>query len=364
MYRLLFTSLLSTDSHLFTDVLYVFVMFFCVAIICITVFTFYRGKAGNNKKLWKQVIAPFISEAIFYNDEDNEPIQITYKIAKLLRISKFRQRVINEIIQTKKNLSGASNVNLNKLYKLLQLDLDSNKKLHSKNWHTKAKGIHELAVMQQMKYANEIFKLTNDKNELVRNEAQCGMISLYGFPGLRFLNEARYPISLWQQIQLLHNLNTVKPRDLPDIKNWLHSPNESVVIFSLKLATIYNCHDVYDDVVSCLQNANALVKLNALEYLKKISTEDTAERIINKYFFENKTYRLAVLDILQFIGSEKQVPFLLTQLQDKDDDIKAAAAISLSHLHPSGPAFLQSYSFAHQHPWKAIFLQINNERAA
>lgn len=364
MYRLLFIFFTSTGSPLFMDVLYVFLMLFCVVFICIAVFTLYRKKAWANKKLWKQLIAPVISQGIFFNDEDNELIEITYKIEKLLQRPKFRQRVINEIIQTKKNLSGSANLNLNKLYELLELDVDSNKKLHHRHWHTKAKAIHELTIMQQMKYANEIAELTNHQNELVRNEAQCGMINLLGFPGLCFLDRTQYPISQWQQIQLLHKLNNVKPQDLGNIKNWLGSPNESVVIFSIKLAAIYNCHDVYDNVVCCLQNASDAIKLNALEYLKKISTEDTADRIISKYSFENKTYRLAVLEALQFIGSEKQVTFLLNQLQDKDDDIKTAAAKSLSMLHPMGPAFLQTHLFAHQYPWKAIFLQINNERAA
>ena len=219
-------------------------------------------------------------------------------------------------------------------------------------------------MMEQIKYLKQIFRLTNNKNELVRNEAQCAIVCFYGFLGLRFLNVTTYPISQWQQIQLLNKLTEVKPENFNVIKKWLRSKNESVIVFALKLATFYNCHDVYDGVINCIESQSLHVKLNALEYLKKISKEGTAEQIIKQYSFENKIYKLSIIDALKEIGSEQQVSFLLKRLHDNDDDIKAAAAKCLSSLHPGGSAFLQTHLFADENPWKAIFLQIKNERAA
>jgi len=325
-------------------------------------FTIYKRRIESNKKLWQQNIALIISEALFFTEE--EPGDIIYKNKKLLLNSMFRDCVINELIQTKKNLSGESNLSLKKLYESLELDKDSFKKLHNIKWHIKAKGIQELGIMEQIKYAEEIFRLTSDANELVRNEAQCALVSFYGFSGLRFLNVTEYPISQWQQIQLLNKLNDVIPENFDSIKKWLQSPTESVVIFSLKLATFYNCYDVYNNVINCLQSASQQVKLTALEYLKKMPQEDTPDQIINHFLSENKVYKLAVIYTLKDIGSEKQVSFLLKNLHDEDDDIKAAAAKSLSCLHPQGAEFLQTHLFADEHPWKAIFLHITNERAA
>ena len=51
-------------------------------------------------------------------------------------------------------------------------------------------------------------------------------------------------------------------------------------------------------------------------------------------------------------------------MNNKDNDIKAAASKSLAYLHPSDDAFLQTSSFANKYPWKIIFQQIKNEYAA
>ncbi len=43
--------------------------------------------------------------------------------------------------------------------RLLEFDKDSLQKIQSKKWHIKAKGIQELAIMEQVQYVKEIFDL-------------------------------------------------------------------------------------------------------------------------------------------------------------------------------------------------------------
>ena len=106
------------------------------------------------------------------------------------------------------------------------------------------------------------------------------------------------------------------------------------------------------------------VKLNALRYLKKMAIEESAEEIIKCYSSSDKSVQLHILSTLKEVGSEKEIPFLIKQLQDADDDIKVAAAKTLSHLHPLGTAVFQTQLFADRNPWKAIFTEIQNDRAA
>lgn len=363
MHDSLLSVFLEVSLYQFMYVIYVILVLLVLLFTSILGFTIYKRKIEGNRKLWQQTIAPVISQAIF-EDEEEAGEDLSYNLQTLLQNSKFRQYVINELVQVKKNLSGSSGLNLKKLYELLKLDKHSFEKLHNVKWHIKAKGIEELGIMEQTKYAREIFWITNNKNEQVRNAAQAALINFYGFSGLHFLNVTEYPVSQWQQIQLLNKLNDVKPDHFYDIKKWLQSPNESVKVFALKLAIFYNCQDVYKDVIDCLQSPDLQVKLNALKYLKKMPQEDTPDHIINNYAFENKAYKLTVIHALEDIGNEEQISFLLKKLHDKDDDIKAAAAKSLSSIHPLGTEFLQTHLFADEDPWKAIFLQITNERAA
>lgn len=364
MHGLYITVFFKIDLSRFINVIFVCLLLMILLFTFVVGFTIFKRSVESNKKLWQQSIAAIISQAIFFTNHDDEPVDISYRIEMLLQKPIFRNCVINELIQAKKNLSGTSTTNLKKLYEVLELNNYSFTKLNNAKPHIKAKGIQELAILEQKKYVKEIFRLTNHEVELVRNEAQCALVSFYGFLGLRFLNVTTYPISQWQQIQLLNKLTGVKPANFDVIKKWIVSPNESVRIFALKLAAFFNCYDVYDDVVNCLKSRSLQMRLSALEYLKKLPQQDTADQIITYYRFENKIYKLAVIEALKDMGCEKQIPFLLKQLHDKDDDIKAAAARSLALLHPSGTAFLQTHLFADENPWKAIFLHIENERAA
>lgn len=358
------TFLLKVPPYLLLSITFIFFTILVLLSVFIIGCTIYKRNIEASKNKWQQNIAEIISQAIFFADNDDEPVEITYKIEMLLQKAAFRDCIINELIRAKKNISGASTVNLKKLYEILELDREALKKLESSKWHTKAKGIQELEMMEQIKYVKQIFRLTNNKNEFVRNQAQCALVAFYGFLGLRFLNVTAKSISQWQQIQLLNKLNDVQPANMDAITKWLQSPNESVRVFAIKLAASFNCYNVYDNVVNCLKSTSLQMRLSALEYLKKLPQQDTADHIITHYRFENKIYKLAVIDALKDMGCQKTIPFLLKQLHDKDDDIKAAAAKSLALLHPSGAAFLQTHLFADEDPWKAIFLHIDNERAA
>lgn len=362
IYKLLFVFLFKIEAYSLISVIYVFLTLLVLLLVLIETLIIYNNRTDSNKKAWQFVIADLIHQAVF-REEDEENVGMTDKTRRLLRKKDFRNCLINELLKAKINLSGASMQNLKILYETLHLDKDSFRKLNNRKGHIKAKGIQELAIMEQVLYTKKIFRLTNSSNELVRNEAQCAMIVFYGFLGLRFLNVTAFPISQWQQIQLLNKLNRVGATNFDPLKKWLQSSNESVIIFSLKLAAYYNCTNLHTDVINCLQKPSLPVKLKALEYIKKVPAENSADSIISQYFLCDKIYKLAVLDALKEMGSEKEIPFVQAQLRNTDNEIKAAAAKCLSFLHPSGSAILQTYLFADEQPWKAIFLQIKTERA-
>lgn len=359
LFNLIFTNI---DAYSFISVIYAFLMLLALLLILIGGFTVNKKRIEQRKGLWQQNIAGLISQAVF--SDEGEAVFYSPETRHLLGKLSFRNYLLSELIKAKINLSGSAGQNLKNMYESLKLDADSRKKLTNRKEHIKAKGVQQLAMMEQVKYVKKIFRLTNSTNELVRQEAQCALVGFYGFLGLRFLNVTAYPISEWQQIQLLNKLNNVDATNFDPLKKWLKSPNESVVIFALKLANFYNCNSIYNDIVNCLHSPAVQVKLYALEYIRKMSVEDSADQIISHYLVANKRYQLAVLDALSVIGSEKQISFVQTQLRNDDNDIKSAAAKCLSQLHPSGTAFLQTQFFADQNPWKEIFLQLKTERAA
>jgi len=204
----------------------IFLILLSTLLVCTLLFTVYKRRIDNDVKLWQPDLALLISTAIFYNENDGEYKEAILENKRLLKKSFFRQYLINEIILARKNISGSSTSNLKNLYEQLNLNKDSFKKLHSRKWHIKTKGIQELAIMEQHDYEKEIFGFANNENEYVRNEAQCSLVNFFGFRGLEFLNNTTHPISEWQQIQLLNKLSNIRPENFDSIKKWLLSTNE------------------------------------------------------------------------------------------------------------------------------------------
>lgn len=362
MHTVSLSSLLNPGLYTLLGILYVFLFVLFLLLVLVACFTIYKRRIEFNEKLWQETIAALINEALFAEDGAN--LKITEQLFKLLRRSRFQNCLVDDLVKTTANISGECRQNLKRLYETLELDKVSVKKINNRKAHIKANGIQALAMMEQVKYVKKIFRLTNSPNEMVRNEAQCALVAFYGFLGLRFLNVTRYPVSQWQQIQLLNKLNRVGPTNFEPLKRWLGSPNESVVIFCLKLAAYYNCDEVYPQITGCLKSQVPEIKLYALEYLKKIPGEDGANQVVQQYPGSGKQYKLAAMEALAVIGTEEHILFVQQQLRNEDDDIKAAAATCLSQLHPTGSAFLQTHYLAGENPWKRIFLKIKTERAA
>jgi hypothetical protein len=352
------------EFYLFPIIIYTLLILLFLVAVLILYFTIRREESDHNKIAWQHCVRVVIVGVVFSEEVEGGCEAMTYDFERRLDKKGYRNYMIDELIKTKKAFSGSSTTSLKLLYERLNLDVDSFRKLHHSKWHIRAKGIQELGIMEQTKYRKEIFWLANDKYELVRNEAQCAMVSFFGWSGLSFLSAIEHQMSQWHQVQLLDKLSNVKPDAFDDIGEWMASSNDSVKVFAIKLATLYKCHEVYQDVVKCLQSTNSQVKINALEYLRLMPREDTSDQMINNYYAESTGYKLAVITALKDIGSEKEISFLVKELDDWDDDIKVAAANAVSVLHPLGNDFFETYPFAKIKPWREIFFQITNKKVA
>ncbi len=352
------------EFYLLPIIIYSLLILLFLVTVLIMYFTIRREEADIEKIAWRRSVGVVIVGVVFSEGVEDGCDAMTYEFERRLNKKGYRNYMINELIKSKRAFSGSSADSLKLLYERLNLDIDSFGKLHHYKWHVRAKGIQELGTMGQTKYRKEIFWLANDKHELVRNEAQCAMVSFFGWPGLSFLDAVEHQMSQWHQVQLLDRLGDVRPDAFEDIGKWMTSSNESVVVFAIKLATLYKWHEAYESVAKCLQSPNSRVKLSALEYLRLMPREDTSDRMIDNYYSESTGYKLAVINALEDIGTERELSFLVKELDDWDNDIKTAAANSISILHPLGNGFFTTYPFAKVKPWKEIFLQITNKKIA
>ena len=289
----------------------VFFVFFMVVLLAFAVSALaIKNETDLQKKRWLNKINYLIRSAIFFEGEEVAPIPVPPKIQQLLKKQAFRNFFCSQLMLSAKSISGISNINLRKLYEQLSLTADSQKKLKSFSWHIKAKGIQELAMMNQKPEAKELSKLTNHKNAYIRMEAQTATVKFDGFEGLRFLDNAAYPISEWQQINLLHELSQTPAENFQGIDKWLASPNDSVVLFTLKLISTYHLFEFHPEALKCLYHPNNAIAIEAIKCLQEIYTDTTSAELIEFYKQSQfKAQKLAVLKALKVIEDEEYIPF-------------------------------------------------------
>ena len=273
-------------------------------------------------------------------DDPGHVFEMPAEIQKLLQTNIAKKVLLRELINVKKSLSGLSGVNLENIYIQQGLDQLSLKKIASKKWHIKAKGIQELAVMSQHNQHPNIVQLTNHEDMMVRMEAQNAMVRLQGYKGLQFFDHLTYPLSEWHQLYLLHLLANQPITEEDGVITWLRSSNLTVVQFSLKLIAEQHASEFHDEVVKCLSHKDEMIRREAVLCLGQMPSIAASVELNTHYASENvKNIRLCIIHEFQKTGSEKDLPFLQSLQYADDVDVKLAADKTVLYLQKNFQGF-------------------------
>ena len=314
----------------------------------------YKAGIRNHLEVW-------ISDMIF-NETEKAPA-IPQKFRRIIKNRIGRQFVIDELIACKKNFTGITAKNIVALYEELGLKEYSFQKLGSLEWHIKARGIQELYLMDQSDTLKRIYKNTNNKHELVRMEAQIGVLHITGFDGLRFLDVISYPITEWQQIKLLEELGHSKmtERSGKAIPGWLQSTNNTVVQFALKLADEYQQLELHEAIADCLRHPDEVVRSQAIKTLVRIANEGTPSRLAAHFAGETFANKLLILDCLGKIAATDETSFLTGLLNEESNLIRLKAARALALSSGEGLAILARKSEEQPQTYQEIYLHVKAE---
>lgn len=148
----------------------------------------------------------------------------------------FRKVIMESIIDLHKNYEGIYTQKLEQFYRESGLINDSFKKLKSRKWEIKCKGITELAEMNITEAVDQIITMpSKTRKKTLKITAVNACIKLAGTKSIERLTAYRYPIDDWTQINII---NAFKKHDLGDTKGielLLDSQNTTVVSLGLKL---------------------------------------------------------------------------------------------------------------------------------
>lgn len=338
-------------------------------IIAVTFFYLFLKNKQKLRKIFVQKRINNFFGGIAICESENELNEIYFQqphqkmLTGFLQNRIYRNVLIDELAETSKKFRGATLENIRWLFEKMNLKKELLKNLHSKKWHKKSKAIQQLSALQQKDCVDEIFALTNHENQLVRREAQIAMVNLTGFPGLQFLDKATYIISDWQQLRLIQELAVYPSNEFGNVSVWMKSENESVVNFALKLIEIYRLYDHYAEVENCLSHSSTRIVEQAIISLGQIYNETTADVLIAHYEEYNLPLQLRIIHVIQEIGNEEQVPFLLSIIDAEDDLIKLEAAKAIASISPAAIENIQDLVNEFRFPWNVILPQIKMETA-
>ncbi|RYD55440.1 MAG: HEAT repeat domain-containing protein [Sphingobacteriales bacterium] len=331
-------------------------------IVMIYVHLYRKKRRYFNRQYIESILDEWIGAAIIEPSVEGWHVHVTPELLDEFEKEHNRQIAIDQLINTKKNLLGEASENIVRLYMQLNLQRDSYKKMKSLIWHKKAKGIYELYMMGQEDIQDEIFKYTNSQNEYVRMEAQTAIIGFQGFKGLTFLGPLTESLVDWQQIKLIEQLKPLDPDlNAAQLSSWLHSSNDYVIVFALKLAEIYQQFYAHDIAAQKLSSSNDRVRRQAILTLANIAGDHTAALLVAQYAKETPQNKKVILQNLTSIATDNELPFLLQELENEDDQVKLDVSRVLYKGYSSGSELLAQKAQQSPAPYEAILKHVKSE---
>jgi hypothetical protein len=233
---------------------------------------------------------------------------MSYRMQELkLAITKgdlAKQLLIDEIIHLKKNLTGQAVDVLQRVYYNLALETFSRSKLRSIKWEERAKGIREIAEMDDIDMLPDVQSLLNSSNVILRTEAMVASIRLNREKPFSFLHAYPEKITPWVTINLFKHISALPQQRIPDFSLWLNESNDSVVMFSLKVVRQLRQTRAVGKIISLLKHGDPEVVSEALLTLGDLEAYDMLENLLEQKesFRTNAQVALSFMMTLEKIG--------------------------------------------------------------
>lgn len=183
----------------------------------------------------------------------------------------YREQFLAKLIKLHQLYGGEIALNLQKCYKesgLIQLSFE---KIRSRRWHLKCAGIQELSEMEVKKAIPIIREHTRSKNPTVKMVALIEVIHLKGLKGLWLLKDYEDTLDDWIQLNLLESIKAANTADVPDFGFLLKAKNDSIVVFGLRLLSMFHQSQHLKVVRSLTKSPSRQISREAAKTFEKLS---------------------------------------------------------------------------------------------
>jgi hypothetical protein len=307
-----------------------------ILFLSILIFTFFlkivRTRLRRREKYtfnYQKKIESLLIEYINHKNDDvveKDVEDSIYSEMKLGMSSKLKRKIIlSTILKLKVEVSGEMTEMIEDLFLKIGLLDFSKKKLKNDKWHIVALGIKVLTIFKVESEYNEVMKHVNHERIEVRREAQLYFVKLFEFKGLDFLNEIKASLSEWDQIQLLDVLHKFEDQKIIGVEKWLKSTNNSVVLFALKLCSIYNLLGLKGILLGLLSHENNEVKVQTIKVLSDFQITEAKDILKKTYEEISLEEQITFFKMMETQSVKDDIPFVIKYIEDVNFQIKVSA---------------------------------------
>lgn len=251
--------------------------------------------------------------------------KIIKEFKKGLPSKRKRKIIIQTFIKLGHEVSGNMVVDMYKLYEEIGLLNYTIKKLRSKKWNVVALGIRDLREFKVKKTQHLIKKFINHRREEVRREAHLYFLQLFGYDGLSFLDNLKVPISEWDQIQLLGEVEKIENHEILDVVKWLKSENDYVVIFMIRVVQFFNRLETKEVLLDLIHHKNIEVRLKIIDILTHFEVHEAKEILKNKIEELSIKEKIAFFKLLEKIATKEDSLLVLDYINHENFELKYKA---------------------------------------
>lgn len=253
--------------------------------------------------------------------------EILKEFKKGINSKRKRRIMISTFLKLEQEISGNMNETLYKLFDKVGLIKYALRKLRSKKWNVVALAIKDLRNFRVSKVQLAIKGLINHPREEIRREAHMYFVELFGYEGLRFLDDLERPLSEWDQILLLgiieeNGKNNINHKDLT---KWLNSKNDYVVLFILNIVKALNRLETKELLLELLNHENEEVRLKVISVLTHFEVHEAKSILTNKIHILSLKETQFFFEYLTKVATQEDVPFVLSYTNNPNFDIKLKA---------------------------------------
>ena len=254
-----------------------------------------------------------------------EQQQIINELKKSVTDSFKREIIVATLLKLRNEIYGKLAESIDELYLELGLIHYTLVNLEAEKWDIIAIGMRELTQLHVKGVHKAVMNNINHPKREVRKEMQLYLIKMFSFKGLAFLNVLETPLSDWDQIQLLEVLKVANNEHTLDIKPWLKSSNDSVVIFALKLAKIYNQFEVKQELLELLDHQSENIRVDTIYVLSHLNIIEAKDILKNNFTERSLEEQVAFLKMIENIYENSDTAFLLKHIHHENPQIKSLA---------------------------------------